>query len=103
MPLNLFPIGVKFDGPFEEPDELSDKSGVFIVAEKNEEQQWKIVYVGKSKEVKSLVSVHEKKAEWTESQDREVGYFAHYSKSEDTKQNIVERVKNRYRPSLNDD
>lgn len=102
MGLNLFPLGVTFEGPFTEPSDMSDESGIFLVAEKNGTDQWTIIFAGKSKEIQTLLLHHEKKSCWNSRSNSELGYFAHYLASEEKKQQLLERIVNRYQPVCND-
>lgn len=53
-----------FEGPFSSTNELENSSGVYVILGRNDSNNWNVVDVGESEDVKTRVQNHDRKSCW---------------------------------------
>jgi len=70
--------GHTFNGPYTSKDSIEDKSGVYAVLCKKEDEYY-MIDVGESSEVKSRLDSHDRKSCWTKECKEVITYAVRYT------------------------
>jgi len=71
--------GFLFDGPYSTTDNLNNRSGVYAILCKNNDDTYRLIDVGESAQVKSRVENHDRKACWGDNCHSALSVAVHYT------------------------
>ena len=97
MKINWLPINVgnyTFDGPFPNSFSLRDESGVYVILD-NRNEEYHLIDVGESEEVRSRVSDHPRRDCWERERQGVLTYSALYV-NEQRRMTIEQEIRNLY-------
>lgn len=101
MPLNLSGASqeeYRFEGPFTETGDLSDRPGIFIIVSSYGNMVYPID-IDVAQEIKSVVENHDRHPCWEKSSKNEVLFGAYYTdfKDEDDRKAVADDIRKNYR------
>jgi len=70
---------ILFDGPFKSAEDLEDRSGVYVILCKENDNNYKVIDVGESAKVKSRVESHDRKPCWESNCNSSLAVAVHYT------------------------
>ena len=71
--------GYNFKGPFGSSDQLASISGVYVVGYWISTEQWHIIYVGESADIKNRIKTHERKECWRQHAGNNYQFCVYYT------------------------
>ena len=91
--------GYTFNGPYTSTDSIGDKSGVYVVASETEDEYY-LIDVGESAEVKSRLDTHERKDCWKEECKGTLTYFIKYTPNlqQAGRMEIEQKIRDKFDP-----
>ena len=93
------PIGwFSFDGPFESPDQIEAKAGVFVVLAAAEGGKFTMLEIDQAEDISAGLTTHERKNCWEENKDCGLQYAVMYTPdlSDESRQLIVKEIRMEY-------
>lgn len=87
--------GYSFEGPYDNTGSINDESGVYAIHD-HRDNEYYIIDVGESKEIKSRVETHERKDCWNEKKKGSLTVSAIYADKENR-----EKIEQKIRSKLN--
>lgn len=94
--MSITVLDYKFEGPFDHPDSLKNRSGVFVLLNKVNRRYF-VIDAGESSWVKRRVVKHNRKNRWMEEVTGELRVAAYYTDKE-TREIIERLIQREYRP-----
>ena len=70
--------GYKWEGAFTDPNDLEERSGIYVIWCKNGDN-WKVIDIGESHNVKERVQKHDRAPDWKTHCRGTLYYAAHYT------------------------
>jgi len=70
----------QFEGAWTDPENLESRSGVYVIWSKSSNEEWKVLDVGESHDVKNRVINHDRKSCWDRHNSGEIFYSATYTR-----------------------
>jgi len=95
--------GYRFDGAYPDPNLLKSSPGIYVIWSKKGEN-WKVLDVGESADVKDRLLDHERKPCWTSHCTGELVYSATYTPDLDQpgREKIAQHIRGRSKPPCGD-
>ena len=96
-------LGYQFDGAYQSPDSLEAKAGVYVVWSRCDEE-WTVLDVGESEDVRSRIKNHDRKDCWEEHSPCEIYYSAVYTiePQKTARTEIEQRIRRLAKPPCGD-
>ena len=93
---------VSFDGPFTSTSQLLARSGVYaILGHGGTGDNWIVVDIGESGDVKSRVETHDRKPQWQGAGHATLGVAAYYCDAA-TRMRVEQALRQQYNPACGD-
>jgi hypothetical protein len=86
-----------FDGPFEDTDDLDNKSGVYVITTKQQDGMHQVLDAGESGDVRNRVENHDRVTCWSRHKQNGI-YFAAYYCGESKRMKVEAEVRSFHNP-----
>lgn len=94
--------GYNFDGPFPNTDNLRNQSGVYVILGRNaNHENWNVVDVGESEDVKERVSNHDRADCWKRQRYQQLAVAVYYCDAR-TRMKVEQELRAQFNPPCGD-
>ena len=89
-----------FEGPFKDPSDLKNFSGVYAILCSSGPKNWDLLDVGESQKIKSRIQNHDRTKCWQTECKSQLSYAALYTPSldEDGRRKIEKKIRDKFNP-----
>lgn len=89
-----------FEGPYNNTDDIKNKSGVYVILDFTKDDEWEVIDIGESKEVKLRLDTHDRYDCWVLNCDLTIYYAVYYTphKESATRRAVEKELRDQFQP-----
>lgn len=96
--MSIYVLNRVFEGPFKDTFLLRNSPGVYVILGNNGGENWTVIDVGESQDVRQRVERHDRKACWQLQNLANLAVAAHYPYDEHYRKNLEKEIRSFYNP-----